>query len=147
MSINASTGVAQLQFAMYRMLEFVASKMCNKHGKRIMFISSLYAQITQLERLKADTVSKLNAVMGLATREEAIQLPVTFSRAIWRGKDISSVLTPTLMDQQDVDQNEIQRVAKQLIAMAPAWMRYPEQDMERDLTHFLLNGRELAAAA
>lgn len=146
MSTKAGNWFARFQLAMFAVLEFVASKMFSKHGKRIMFITSLYAQLTQLDSLKAEAVSKLNSVMGLATREEAIQFPAAISSVVWRGKDVTSVLTADMMD-QNVDAMRIHEVAKKLVDLCPRWMRYPVPEMERDVATLILNGREMAQAA
>lgn len=147
MSTNAGTRFERLQYAFFSVLEFFASKVFSKHGKRIMFISSLYVQVTQLERLKAEVVSKLNSVMGLATREEAIHFPAAISSIVWRGTEVKSVLTKELLD-QNVDAQRAKEVATQVVDLCPRWIRYAAKNvMEADVANLILNGRAVAQAA
>lgn len=126
------------------MLEFCMSKLLPKHGKRIIFISSLYVQVSQLERLKADVMSKLNAVMNLAHREEALQFPAAISQMVWRDSPIGNVLTQELLD-QNVDDVKVREVSQRVVELAPKWVRYGTSDMLDDVRSLIRNGRDLAS--
>ncbi len=146
MSTNAGARFKGFKQTLVRTLEFLASKMCSKHGKRILFISSLYVQVTQLERMKADTVSKLNRVMGLnVRREEAVHFPAVISSLVWRGMSVGAVLSREMMSQH-VDDQRVREVSAKVVEISPRWLRYGEGDMINDVAKFILNGHELAAA-
>ena len=143
MSINPSQGHNRISLAIFAMIEFCMSKLLPKHGKRIIFVSSLYAQVTQLERMKADVVSKLNSVMNLAYREEALHLPAAISRVVWRNSRVGQVLTRELLN-QDIDEKKMREVSQSVVKLTPVWMRYGDKDMENDVRSLILNGRNLA---
>jgi hypothetical protein len=146
MSTNAGT-FGRFQLFLYGVLEFFASKMCSKHGKRVLFISSLYVQVTQLERMKAEVVSKLNMVMGFKiTREDSVHLPAAVSGIVWRGTNVSEVLTKELLN-QPVNDQQVRDIATRVVDLCPRWIRYAAKNvMEQDVADLIMNGRVLQAA-
>lgn len=144
MFTNPSHRLSSIGMPIAAFLMFCLSKLLPKHGKRIIFISSLYVQVTQLERLKADVVSKLNTVMNLAHREEALHFPAAISQLVWRNSPVGNVLTKELLD-QDIDDVKVREVSKKVVNLTPNYLRYgTPSDMEEDVRSLILNGRDLA---
>jgi hypothetical protein len=132
--------------AFQAILEFVLSKVLSRHGKRILFITSLYFQVVQIERLKADAIQKLNSIMKLAHAEEALQLPVAMRGMVWNSTAIQDTLTAELMD-QDITDERANEISEKVVSMAPPWLRYGSRDMVKDVVDLIRNGSQLAAAA
>ncbi len=139
MSVNPSSkSFGRFKQWFYIVLEFLGAKFVSKHGRRVMFIASLYAQITQLGRMKAEVVAKLNAVMGLKiTREAAAEFPAAVSDIVWRGTDVSSLITQELST-GIVDERRAQALSARIVSLSPSWLRYGNQEMEADVQQLLL---------
>lgn len=135
-----------LRAAFKAALEFILSKVLSRHGKRILFITSLYFQVVQIERLKADAIRKLNTIMKLAHAEEALQLPVAMRGLVWNSTAIQQTLSAELMD-QNISDDRAQKISEEVVSLAPTWLRYGSQDMVKDVIELIRNGPQLAAAA
>lgn len=134
----SSNGFGKLNYWLYAVLEFFGAKFVSKHGRRVMFIASLYAQITQLERMKAEVVAKLNAVMGLKlTREAAAEFPAAVSDIVWRGTDVGSLITQELST-GNVDEQRAQALSARIVSISPSWLRYGSREMEADVRQLLM---------
>lgn len=128
------------------LLQFVLSKVLSRHGKRILFVTSLYVQVVQLERLKADAIKKLNAIMRLAQAEEALQLPVAMRGIVWNSTPLQDTLTAELMD-QEITEDQAFEISEKVVSMAPRFLNYGHTQMVRDVRDLIRNGSWLAAAA
>lgn len=147
MSTTVGTRFDRFQMALFSILEYVVTKLCSKHGKRVMFISSLYVQVTQLERLKAEVVHKLNSVMGLTTREDAVHFPAAISDIVWRGTKVGKLLQQELGG-QPVNEQRAREVSAKVVDICPRLIRYgTRNEMEQDVTTLILSVGDLAAAA
>lgn len=120
----------------------------SNHGRRIMFVTSLYFRIKRLDRLKADAIAKLNAIMHLSSTDEAMRLPALISGFVWRNIPIDQVLTQEALD-QDVSEAKAARIAEQVVSMMPKWARYDgKESMESDVFNLVMGcTREDAVAA
>lgn len=148
MSKPSSSGFGRSKHLLFSVLEFLGSKFVSKHGKRVMFIASLYAQITQLERMKAEVIAKLNAVMGLKiTREAAADFPAAVSDIVWRGTDVGSLIAQELST-GIVDEYRAQQLSARIVRISPPWFRYGPREMEADVKKLLMTSYpELLQAA
>lgn len=148
MSNPSSNSAGKLKRMLYTVLELFGSKFVSKHGKRVMFIASLYAQITQLERMKAEVVAKLNAVMGSKfTRDAAANFPAAFSDIVWRGTDVGSLIAQELST-GIVDEQRAQQLSARIVHISPPWCRYGSREMEADVKKLLMTSSlELRHAA
>jgi hypothetical protein len=138
MSNPSSNSFGKLKHWFYVVLEFFGAQFVSKHGRRVMFIASLYAQITQLERMKAEVVAKLNAVMGSKfTREAAAEFPAAVSDIVWRGTDVGSLITQELST-GNVDEQRAQALSARIVSISPSWLRYGSREMEADVRQLLM---------
>lgn len=132
-------------------LEYVLSKVISRHGKRIFFITSLYFQVVQIEKLKAEALSKLNAIMKLAHHEEALRLPAALRGRVWDSTALHATLSGELLD-QDVTDERAKEISRKVVELTPHWLRYGHPDsgtteMEKDIVQLIRSGKELAAVA
>lgn len=127
--------------------EFLLSKLISRHGKRIVFITSLYFQVVRIERLKSEGMAKLNQLMGLAASEDALQLPTLLRGMVWKNTDLGNALNEEALD-SEITEARAEGIAKRVVEMAPAWVRYGRQtDMVDDVKKLIQNGSMMAAAA
>lgn len=128
-------------------MEYCLSKLISRHGKRILFITSLYFQVVQIERLKADAISKLNSIMHLAHSEEALKLPAAIRSIVWNKADIARELTVDQLD-GDISEEKAKEISAKVVAMAPSWIRYGRtDDMIKDVVDLICNGHQIAETA
>lgn len=128
-----------------RLLSLAISR--SRHGKRLFFITSLYSHVVRIEHLRAEAVSKLNEIMGLARREEALQFPVAYHEVVWNNTGIDTVLSEELLN-KDIADDQALEVSRKVVRLTPKWIRYGrEDDMVQDVFELIRNGSSLAAAA
>lgn len=126
--------------------QFFLSKLISTHGKRIIFITSLYFQVVQLERLKADALSKLNSMMNLAANEQALQLPAALRGIVWNHTTIGEELSVELLD-QEISTERAHLLSERVVELSPSWVRYNRRDMLSDVFDLISKGGQLAEAA
>ena len=127
-------------------VEFVLSKVLSRHGKRVLFVTSLYFQVVQIEQLKAEAISKLNTIMKLAHDDDALQLPAAVRGVVWNSTAIQDTLSVELRDQTLTD-DRAHEIAEKVVSMTAPWLRYGSQNMVKDVFDLIRNGHQLAAAA
>lgn len=125
----------------------------NPHSRRILFITSLYFQLTRKETASDEMMEKLNKVMELASvTPSSLRLPAQFHHLFWDEEKLKQVLkgcdaseTECLWDQAlstDIDQ-----VSKGILTVTPSWLRYGrEETMLKDLRRLLFwHDKDVAA--
>ncbi len=128
-------------------MEFLLSKITSQHGKRILFITSLYFQVVRIERMKAEIITKLNEVMGLTTNEDALRFPATFRGVVWSNTDLTAALNEEVLD-KDISEDRAREISEHVVDIAPKWVRYGRRaDMVTDVMTLIKSGGQLAAAA
>jgi hypothetical protein len=128
-----------------RLLSWVIS--WSRHGKRVFFITSLYSHIVRIDSLRAEAISKLNEIMGLARRETALHLPMAYHEVVWHNTGIDKVLSEELLN-KDISEEQALELSKRVVKLTPRWIKYGrENDMVNDVFDLIRNGSLLAAAA
>ncbi len=126
-----------------RLVGFLISKFTSRHGKRIIFITSLYFQVVRIEQLKADVIKKLNQVMSLSSSEDALLFPAAISGLLWKGHDISQTLCEADLA-QPISRERAQEISARVVDRMPACIRYARrQDMVSDVMNLIANGELL----
>lgn len=126
--------------------QFFLSKLISSHGKRIIFITSLYFQVVQFERLRADALSKLNSIMNLAANEQALQVPAMMHGMVWNHIALDDELGAELMD-REITPERAHSLSERVVELSPPWVRYDKRDMLSDVFDLLSKGSQLAQAA
>lgn len=128
-------------------MEFLLSKITSQHGKRILFITSLYFQVVRIERMKAEIITKLNEVMGLTSNEDALRFPAKIRGVVWSNTDLTAALSEEVLD-KDISEDRAREISEHVVDIAPKWVRYGRRaDMVTDVMTLIQSGRQLAAAA
>lgn len=130
-----------------RLFALAFSKLTSKHGKRVLYITSLYCYIVRFEKLKKEAILKLNRVMQVAHRDKAMELPMVMRQYVWNGTTIDTLLKENLAD-NILDLAEVRQLSERVVDMAPAWLHYaPRDKMISETSELLSNSALLAEAA
>lgn len=125
-----------------RVVSFVLSKMLSNHGKRVMFVTSLYSRVVRFESLKAEAIEKLNDVMQLASNPNALELPTMAKNFIWKDRDIQTLLNETTL-RNNIPEAEAQVISESVVDLAPHWLQYPRDKMIDDVMSLIRLGCDL----
>ena len=146
MYAQASQRQGTIKSAFTAVFEFLMSKLTSRHGKRIIFITSLYFQVVRLERLKSDAMTKLNEIMSLAACEDALRFPVAIRGMVWHNTDLSSTLSEELLD-TDISEDRVKEISERVVGLTPKWLRYGQTEMLADVGALIRGGSLMATAA
>jgi hypothetical protein len=111
----------------------------NSRGKRIVFLASLAAQVSNANHFDKETRHKLNELMQLARGDTALVLPYELSAVIWEGKSGKEIfhVDPAT---GELTQDSIQQMTRSVVAAMPEWLRYGAPDqIEQDVGKLLEN--------
>lgn len=102
--------------------------------KRLIFISSLIANIKTDKEFDQKTLHKLNMVMQLASNESALKLPVQLSHAIWHGRDTFEKYNSAIPTDHKPEKTTIADINHRILEAMPPWLRYGDDAViEKDL--------------
>lgn len=125
---------------------FMVSKLASNHGKRVLYITSLYCHVVRFERMQKDAIAKLNRVMQVAHRERAMDLPVAMRQYVWQDTSIDDLLNEDLLS-GTLTATKARDLSAKVVDLAPAWLRYgPRERMVQETFELLSKGGQLAAA-
>lgn len=110
--------------------------------KRLILFASLSARISKDKaKFNISTLHKLNEIMVLSNRDDALLLPVQLSKVIWSGDDGNVVLYPTPDNQMSEDD-----VVNKIMSEIPDWLKYSNmKGIKEDLLR-LLHHQEVIVA-
>jgi len=89
-------------------------------------------------KLNSSTLHKLNDIMALSKRDDALTLPVKLCKVIWRGDAGEIVLYPA-----KAGSNEEDELVSKLLSLIPEWLKYPNKKALREDMVQLLRNQEL----
>lgn len=111
--------------------------------KRLLFVSSLTGKITGRNELDRNTRLLLNEMFGLCKDPDAIALPLALNEKIWMNRPIGDLVCPIHLE-SSITEQEITRVARQIVAMMPCWLVYTgTMQIAADVRELLLQRNEL----
>lgn len=98
------------------------------HGKRIVLLTTLFMQLTNLQNYNKDKMLELNRSLHLARTEDALEFPCILNRAVW-GSGLPAI-----------DKiNEEESKASYIVSITPLWLRYNHEQMMDDVKKVLQN--------
>jgi len=141
--MHTPVGIGQVfQDLRSRVLDFLLTRCISKHGKRILFITSLYAQLVRRDQLRIEAVSKLNVLMDLSSSDSALRFPSTFTSMIWQGTELGPELVARALE-PNLPEESIWDIAARMVSIAPGWMPYARRDvMVHDVFNLIQGCRE-----
>lgn len=130
-----------------RLFTWTVRKLTSRHGRRILFITSLYFQIVRIEQMRQDVVSRLNDIMALAKSEKALQLPIAIRGIVWRGSNLTDILSAEELS-RPIPRDRAQAISERIVDRMPRCLAYSvRREMIDDVLTLLQNGALLAKAA
>ncbi len=111
-----------------RLVLFLLVHMTNAHGKRILFLASLYYRIVRLDEMREEALGKLNALMNLAKSDKALRMPWAVRDIVWSNGDSLSNLINAEMEVTDPTARDakIRSLCEQLVDGATPGLRYAD---------------------
>lgn len=128
-----------------KFLSFVLKRGLSDHGKRVMFVTSLYSRIVRFDSLRFEAIEKLNDIMELATNHHALELPTLARNFIWKGVDIQGVLNEATLT-ESIPDDRAKELSEKVIDLTPSWLQYSHDVMMKDLMSLIKQGPELVQA-
>ncbi|QVD49392.1 hypothetical protein LUCX_322 [Xanthomonas phage vB_XciM_LucasX] len=104
-------------------VEFCLSKLVSEHAKRIIFVTSLYARMSRLEKLQAAAIDKLNHFMVLATNSASLPLPSRLQNVIWKSTSLNDMLSPEIL-KTPLTPEQRRELSTKVVDITPGWLRY-----------------------
>ncbi len=113
-----------------RLVLFLLVHVSGAHGKRILFLASLYYRIVRLDEMREEALSKLNAMLNLAKRNDALRMPWAVRDIVWSNGDTLSNLINAEMQAVDPATREakIRSLCEQIVDSTAPGLRYAETD-------------------
>lgn len=104
--------------------------------KRNVFLTSLPARLKETNKFDNETLSKLNRVMALGNRTDALEISVFLSKAVWRGQSGEEILG-TSASVESLAKAPSPGIIANIINKTPAWLHYDEEKMKKDVVRLL----------
>ena len=117
-----------------------------KHVQQLFYIVSLAGQFDRYATCRLMALSRLNEVMHLAYRKDAVKLPLAMSELAWGKTRLQEILTVASL-KACADEHDLRQLAGRVISISPSWMRYAgKQVMIGDVARMLHYQRSAAFA-
>lgn len=114
------------------------------HGKRILFITSVYLHVTNTRRPETSTLAKLNEAMRLAQDVEALLLPAYLYQLVWNERldqALGEAYGKNLLS-EPVDPLQTLQACTEFVRSVPRWLHYGTySDMVQDVAKVFENAR------
>lgn len=125
-------------------MEFLLAKLCSQHIKRIIFVTSLFAQLNRMESLQQSARDKLNYIMALASDQNALGLPARFQGAVWKNTGLHDVIESVLSGRK-LTPEQTREISMCVVDLSPEWVRYSSKPaMADDVYHLITEACPLA---
>ncbi|MDH2154254.1 hypothetical protein [Stenotrophomonas sp. GD03657] len=161
MYTQASQRIQEPKSLVRRLFDFLVPKLISGHGKRAMFITSLYFELSPVKggglrdpdrdkdilRLHDGALERLNAVMDVAKSATALRFPAVFRSLVWRDCNVRDIVSTEDFQKGIVTEN-VTSIAEKLVDAMPPGLRYETRPkMVGEVVKLLRNGPGLARAA
>lgn len=114
------------------------------HGKRILFNTSVYFELSRETYPSSKVLKRLNAALRLAVNDDALELPAHLHALFWQNRldeILHKIPIQDLIERQDPEQ--IEMFCSILVNATPRWMKYGRRtDMIQDVKRILVKTRE-----
>jgi hypothetical protein len=123
-----------------QMLVSVLGLILNDTRKRLVFVASLMAVVTDIKEPNKDMVKRLNQIFDISKFDNAIPLSMWFGNKIWshKTKVITSSLPPMMVTKIDdilcktFNPAEARLIANIIILNTPKWLNYGSKRVMRE---------------
>lgn len=115
--------------------------------KRLVTLASLWARITDAEKIDDHTLRKLNAVMVLSNSDQALRAPMELSQVIWHGKNSDEVINRARLKARLESNEDLDVVAQEIEQALPSCLNYSQGNPRKDIRALLIAIRSGTVAA
>ena len=98
------------------------------HGKRIVLLTTLFMQLTNLQNYNREKMLQLNSSLQLARSEDALEFPCMLNKAVW-GPGIPAI--------DKIGEEEV--AASYIVSLTPQYLRYNREQMMDDFKKVIQN--------
>lgn len=119
-----------------RLLVFVGKNLSSRM-KRIVFLTSLPARLKETNKFDDETLTKLNRVMSLGKRSDALEISIFLSKAVWCGQGAKEILGTTT-PANALAAAPSPGIVANIISNMPSWLRYgDDEEIKEDVMQLL----------
>ena len=134
--------------ALHTSLMFLASVALRDHGKRILFVTTIYFQLGRFKNSPSDVLEKLNEAMALARSGSALEAPARLHAYIWDGETINQTIFQICGKDgvycKILKPSDVAKACDAIVGVTPKWLWYGRrEDMLSDLMKLLFTAREV----
>ena len=119
----------------------------NGHGKRILFLTTLFMQLANLHSFQRDAMAKLNQSLKLARTEDALEIPSKVHGLIWDRETLDQTIYEACGGDllcESLRPEEASKACGRIVDQTPQWLRYGRrEDMVTDLMRLVASSREI----
>lgn len=115
---------------------------------RILFISSLFSQLYQINRIDLELYNHINQLLKVSENDYAVGAGVSFGKMLWVGVELtqeSYIFNSHVVTDLSIRTEEV--IARELINKTPDYLRYNYCDMLYDIRNMLDNRFKLSQLA
>lgn len=138
-------------YSLHASLMFLASMALRDHGKRILFVTTVYIQLARFKNSPVEVLDKLNEAMALARTGSALEAPARLHAYIWDGETINQTIYQICGKDgvycKILKPSDAAKACGAIVDVTPKWLWYGRrEDMLGDLMKLLFTAREVGGA-
>jgi len=107
-----------------RIAMFLLRKLTNSHSKRILILTSLYCRLMKIEQLKEESIDKLNDLLRLAFRRDALRLPAAMQHLLWNDAAFDAKVQEYFKNLESATDENIVNLSESLYEAVPEDFKY-----------------------
>ena len=107
--------------------------------KRLLYLASLTGAVKGTTVPEIEVIHKLNEILQLSVKDDALKLPIYVSSALWSNKQVFKSDIDTLCTVCEDDATATIS-AQRLVKATPIWFRYNEEKMVKDILFLFTKG-------
>lgn len=118
----------------------VLGKLLPRRMKRLIFVSSFIAHLRNTTDPDRDLLSKINKLLSLSNRDEALLLPIQLHQQIWSKVFLKEVFQEKSINFDDISQiasfkfhkPQIRTLSEEIIKVIPSWLMYGSRNQVKN---------------
>lgn len=119
----------------------------NGHGKRILFLTTLFMQLAKLPAFQRETMAMFNQSLKLARTEDALEIPSKVHRLIWDEENLDQTIREACGGDifcSTLNPEDASKACGKIVDSTPQWLRYGRrEEMVTDLMRLVASSREI----
>lgn len=120
----------------------------NGHGKRILFLTTLFMQLANLHSFQREYMARLNQSLKLARTEDALEIPSRVHGLIWNRETLDQTIHEACGGDlfcETLNPEDASKACGRIVDSTPQWLRYGRrEDMVTDIMRLVASSREIS---